>query len=128
MPVVAFAILTVLPAGIHPMAVSLLGILTGLGILIWLLTGYEWIRSRSTLGGVVIQLSPLLTRIASAMVALMLVALAFAIAPDSNLDGLAGGVGSAAAAIMVLCLVIGAVPQTQTWGRRNAQSSLSRPK
>ena len=61
MPVVAFAILTVLPAGIHPMAVSLLGILTGLGILIWLLTGYEWIRSRSTLGGVVIQLSPLLT-------------------------------------------------------------------
>ena len=126
MPVVAFAIVTVLPAGIQPMAVSLLGILTGLGILIWLLTGHEWIRSRSTLGGVVIQLSPLLTRIASAMAALSLIALGLAIAPESQIQGSAFGVGAAAAALSVVCLVLGAVPQTHTWGRRNPDRLLTR--
>ena len=116
---VAFAAMTVLPAGIRPTAVSLVPILFGLGMLIWLLSGHELMRSRSDLGGVVIELSPLLVRVSSAMMALMFIALGFEVAPASPVVGPAFAVVAVAAATSVLSLVIGAVPQTHTWGRRN---------
>ncbi len=113
------AALIFVPTAFHLMAVSLVAILTGLGMLIWLLTGRELMRSRSNLGEVMIEFSPLLTRLSSAMMALMLMGLGFEVAPASPVVGPAFALVAVAAATSVLCLVIGAVPQTRTWGRRN---------
>lgn len=111
--------LQIIPGDLRLLVMFVVGILVGLGMLAWLLTGHELMRIRSRLGGVAVQFSPLLTRVASAMMALMLMVLSVLIFPDSPLQGPASLVGVVAALAFMLCIIIGAAPQTHGWGRRN---------
>jgi hypothetical protein len=114
-----FVLANVMGGQLQQLAVFLVGILLGLGMIIWLLTGHELMRSRQRIGARHVELSPLLTRVASAMMALEAMTLGVLTLPTVPLEGPVLVVGVTAPVACLLCIVLGAIPETHGWGRRN---------
>jgi hypothetical protein len=94
--------------------VALIGFGVGLYLLVRLAIGREVISSRWR----TVQLSPLLTRLASVMAALTVFAIAVLLLPTNPLSGPASIVAAGAPGIGLLLLILSAWPATKSWGGR----------
>jgi len=106
---------------------SLVGLSTGMFILVRVALGHEVISSHPWRG---VELSPLLTRLSSGLFAFTFVAMAALIFPGTPLQELAALLLAAASAGCLGLLVLAAIPGPSSWGRHdlgNAEMPTDQP-